>query len=186
LDGHHEAHKPTVDRIAITCNSFHSDNKEWGYCDTCTFTLNGKPMSKFVCGPTPYDAYSGLAGFVNSRSSACTAQVGPIPPGRYYIIDRESGGARQRFREAFGMSDPKANWFALYADDGKVDDATFCQQVKRGNFRLHPQGPAGISQGCIVIDHVARFDHLNLFLRSVEPTAVKGADIKAYGVVTVA
>jgi hypothetical protein len=113
-------------------------------------------------------------------------KLGPIPPGRYYILDRESGGFQKRFRDFFGMRDPKGSWFALYADDGKIDDATFCEEVIRGNFRLHPKGAFGISEGCIVIDEPLRFDHLSLFLRSAPQMTVPRLDIKAYGIVTVA
>lgn len=35
--------------------------------------------------------------------------------------------------------------FALCAADGKIDDETFCNKVKRGSFRLHPTGNLGIS-----------------------------------------
>ncbi|WP_254367149.1 tlde1 domain-containing protein [Paraburkholderia sp. NMBU_R16] len=32
-------------------------------------------------------------------------------------------------------------WFALYRNDGVVDDYTFIDGVRRGNFRLHPNVP---------------------------------------------
>lgn len=38
-------------------------------------------------------------------------------------------------------------WFALYRDDGNIDDWTFIDHVERGHFRLHPAGCMGISEG---------------------------------------
>ncbi|MDE8555645.1 DUF2778 domain-containing protein [Pantoea vagans] len=34
-----------------------------------------------------------------------------------------------------------STWFGLFRDDGKIDDLTFVQGIRRGNFRLHPIGP---------------------------------------------
>jgi hypothetical protein len=48
-----------------------------------------------------------------------------------------------------GAENPKADWFALFADDGTIDDNTLCNHVRRGEFRLHPRH-IGISQGCII------------------------------------
>lgn len=88
---------------------------------TWIFKLNDKPMSALVGGASAFPAFSGLGSHVNRRISACLANVGPIPPGSYYIFDRESGGRLGWWRDLFsGRSD----WFALYADDGKVDDHT--------------------------------------------------------------
>jgi hypothetical protein len=109
----------------------------------CTFELNGKEMSSFKVRTFSFPAFSGLADAVNRRELACVASVGPIPPGRYYVVDRPSGflGAIRNFRSG------KGRWFALYAIDGKIDDETFCEHVSRARFRLHPNGPMGMSQG---------------------------------------
>lgn len=32
------------------------------------------------------------------------------------------------------------DWFALYRDDGQIDDYTVINGVRRGNFRIHPNG----------------------------------------------
>jgi hypothetical protein len=106
----------------------------------CSFELNGKPMSKFMCGQVPYDAFSGFGKQANTRAQACVPKVGPIPPGQYYIIDRQLGGLKKRLRQFFDMRDPKGSWFALYVADGCIDDLTFCNEIERGNFRLHPKG----------------------------------------------
>lgn len=151
----------------------------------CRFELNNQPISKFICGQVPYNAFSGFGKHANRRKHACLPKSGPIPPGQYYIIDRQSGGLKTRLRQFFDMRDPKDGWFALYAADGSIDDVTFCNEVKRGNFRLHPKGVLGISEGCIVIDSPAQFDHVALRLRGATQMPVPGLDIKAYGIVTV-
>jgi hypothetical protein len=103
----------------------------------CSFELNGKPMSMVNVYATQFPAFSGLGAHANRREFACHAGVGPIPPGLYYIIDRQSGGMLGPLRDLFSN---KSDWFALYAADGKIDDETFCNKVKRGSFRLHPKG----------------------------------------------
>jgi hypothetical protein len=104
----------------------------------CTFELNDKPMSELKCDAKAFPAFSGYGAHVNRRASACLSGLGPIPPGTYYILDRQSGGLLGPLRDYFSGH---SNWFAFYANDGKVDDETFCNSVKRGNFRLHPKGP---------------------------------------------
>jgi len=104
-------------------------------------------MSTFKCGSTSFPAFSGLGEHVNRRASACILNTGPIPPGEYYIIDRQSGGLLGPLRDLFTGRD---QWFALYAIDDKIDDEVFCDKVKRGLFRLHPRGPFGRSEGCIL------------------------------------
>ena len=67
----------------------------------CTFELNGKPMSGFKCGTKSFPAFSGIEGHLNRRASACIPNMGPIPPGEYYIIDRQSGGLLGPLRDLF-------------------------------------------------------------------------------------
>jgi hypothetical protein len=153
--------------------------------ELCSFELNNKPMSKFMISLTPYEAFSGLGSDANKKAAACSASTGPIPPGQYYIIDRQSGGLRHRLRKFFDIRDERDNWFGLYAADGRVDDATFCDGVERGNFRLHPKGTIGISMGCIVIQNPLEFDHVAAKLRGSSQMLIPGLDIKAYGIVTV-
>lgn len=75
--------------------------------------------------------------------------MGPIPPGIYFIVDRESGGMLGGLRDYFTGRD---TWFALCANDNRIDDKTFCNNIIRGHFRLHPKGVRGVSEGCVVID----------------------------------
>jgi hypothetical protein len=153
--------------------------------ELCSFELNDKPLSRFIVGLAAYDAFSGLGSSVNNKAAVCSASAGPIPPGQYYIIDRRSGGIKHRLRKFFNVSDDKDGWFALYAADGRIDDATFCDGVERGLFRLHPKGRLGISLGCIVINHPAEFDHVAAKLRGGSQMLIPGLDINAYGIVTV-
>jgi hypothetical protein len=129
----------------------------------CSFELNGKPMSAFKMGASGYPAFSGLDGYANKSPLVCTPNLGAIPSGRYYILDRPSGG---RFGWLWDLRSGRKDWFALYAIDEKIDDETWCEKVKRGQFRLHPKGPLGISAGCIVIDKESDFQLLRARLRS--------------------
>lgn len=148
----------------------------------CSLELNSQPMSTFKCGAISLPAFSGLDGNINRRSSACIPGSGPIPPGTYHIFDRQSGGLLGPLKDLFTERD---DWFTLYAVDGKIDDETFCNAVKRGNFRLHPKGRAGISYGCIVIDKPAEFQHLRTILKRAAPVAVTGSRLQSYGRVIV-
>lgn len=56
------------------------------------FELNDQALSALKLSPFSYPAFSGLAPYVNKRHAACLANAGPVPPGVYYLLDRESGG----------------------------------------------------------------------------------------------
>ena len=144
------------------------------------FKLNGEAMSALTCGASSFQAFSGLNTYKNKPASQCLAGYGPIPIGTYYILQRESGGKLGWLRDIWTLNDKK-DWFALYAADGKVDDEMFCEQVKRGGFRLHPKGALGISEGCIVIEDKKDFITISRMLKNAAMMTVPGADIKAYG-----
>lgn len=148
----------------------------------CTFTLNDQPMSILRCGANAFPAFYGLGANVNQRSAACAAGVGPIPPGRYYIFDRQSGGWLGSLRDALSGRD---QWFALYVEDAQIDDRTLCDAIERGNFRLHPKDPLGISKGCITLENLVDFQRLRALLTGSPMEAVPGSSLKAYGRVTV-
>ena len=148
----------------------------------CTFELNGKPMSSFKIRAAGFPAFSGFGEHVNRPYSACIADSGPIPPGAYYIFDRESGGLLGTIRDALHN---RSDWFALHAVDSKIDDEMFCNQVKRGAFRLHPKGSLGISRGCITLERLIDFRFIHSVLKSSPPVAVPGSTLKAYGKVVV-
>ncbi len=151
----------------------------------CSFVLNGKPLSNLTIKTLPkvaFPAFSGLGASANKRELMCIKGTGPIPAGQYYIFERESGGRLGFIRDLFSG---RGEWFALYAVDGAIDDQTYCNQVARGNFRLHPKGPLGRSEGCITIEKAEDFRRLRAILTAREPTQVEGTSFKAYGKVVV-
>lgn len=148
----------------------------------CTFALNGKLTSIFKCAASSFPAFSGYGRHINQRGSACLLGAGPIPPGTYYIFDRQSGGVLGAF---YDMFNDHSDWFALHAIDKKIDDETYCSKVKRGAFRLHPKGMRGISEGCIAIEKKTDFQRLRTILKGSPPIAVPGITLKAYGKVVV-
>lgn len=80
----------------------------------------------------------------------------------------------------------KKDWLSLYAVDNQVDDfTTYCKEAKRGNFRLHPKGFSGISNGCIVIEKLREFQHLRVLLKSTKPVAIARTNLLGYGKVVV-
>ena len=139
------------------------------------FELNGKPMSALRMAGLSFPAFSGTGRFINGRTSACHVGFGPIPPGAYYIFDRQSGGWERLIPDVF---DKRSRWFALYAIDGKIDDETYCDRVKRGLFRLHY---GTVSAGCITVKDFMDYEHLRMMLKETEPVAVPGSDLEAYG-----
>jgi hypothetical protein len=144
----------------------------------CTFELNGQKMSSLVCGSTSFRAFSGAEGHINKRTSACLKNAGPIPPEIYYIFDRQSGGLLGPLRDLFNGRD---EWFALYTIDSRIDDETLCNNIKRGQFRLHPKGVSGRSEGCIVIEKPSDFMYLKTILRNQKQIEIPNVDLKAYG-----
>ena len=148
----------------------------------CSFRLNGKPMSSFEIDGARYHAFSGMGQDKNKKQSACLKSVGPIPPGTYYIVDRPSGGILGAALDWLGN---KGDWFALYANDGTVDDQTLCDHTVRGNFRLHPKGPLGRSEGCITIELLADFNAIRKTLKSYPLEAIPNSQLKAYAKVLV-
>lgn len=57
--------------------------------------------------------------------------------------------------------------------------------IRRGNFRLHPAGRLGESDGCITLQNPAQFDKLRAFLKAQPTFLVPGTLLRAYGKVTV-
>lgn len=89
--------------------------------------------------------------------------VGPFPAGKYWIVDRPEGGLRSQVnagvRDLYnhvvnGTTFRHNEWFALWRDDWGIDDYTWIEGVKRGNFRLHP---GGLSEDSITLPHDSDF-----------------------------
>lgn len=128
------------------------------------FLLNGADYAPFnLYGVGVFMAHSGLGAYRNNAHCGSVSNIGPIPLGKYWIVDRKEGNWFSQKKEEihdelnkvlgrrqFGKSD----WFALWRDDGSIDDYTWIEGVKRGNFRLHP---GTVSKGCITIANISDF-----------------------------
>jgi len=126
--------------------------------------LNGADYSPFeLYGVGVFMAHSGRGEYRNHSACGSIPKAGPLPLGKYWIIDRLEGNwfAQKRLeikdmaRRGLGISPfGKSDWFALWRDDWSIDDRTWIDGVSRGNFRLHP---GNVSEGCITIAHNSDF-----------------------------
>lgn len=155
----------------------------------CTFTLNRRPMSVLVCpGFGRVSAFSGNDSYINDPDFTNVLEAGAIPKGTYYIVDRESGGHLGWFWDGgrdFAANTHRADWFALYRDDGTIDDWTFIDGVQRSFFRLHPVGRFGESDGCITLPSREQFGALRAYLKAQAPAFIAGTVTRYYGTVEV-
>jgi hypothetical protein len=121
-----------------------------------TLILNGAdyvPFNLYGVGVFRQGAY------MNNAACGAIPNEGPIPPGKYWIVDRGSGGRLSRLiaksqdfynRMYEGAEFDHDEWFALFKDDWTIDDHSWIDGVKRGLFRLHP---GRVSNGCITLVH---------------------------------
>jgi len=98
------------------------------------FIVNDADFSPLIFyGVGTFLAYSGNDQYRNRAGCVGIPDNGPIPSGRYYIVKRPSGGWKGVIRTdlhdfySWPTSTPviKYEWFALYRDDGKIDDHTW-------------------------------------------------------------
>ena len=125
-----------------------------------TMTLNGADYAPFnLIGVGIFMAHSGQGTYRNQGTCGAIQGAGPIPPGKYWIVDRGSGGFLSSLKAHVqdqwnkirsGAEFGRDEWFALYKDDWGIDDGTWVDHVYRGLFRLHP---GTVSEGCITIAH---------------------------------
>ncbi|RZF30798.1 DUF2778 domain-containing protein [Paraburkholderia sp. UYCP14C] len=155
----------------------------------CTFSLNNNTTSAlYSSGFGTVTAYSGQKWGRDNPMATATPEIGPIPEGTYYIVDRQSGGtlgwARDLWSEyGYGTTD-RTKWFALW--NPNTGDTTVINGIRRGNFRLHPEGPQHLSEGCITVVSHQQFDQLRRFIRSHKADlSVPGSALRAYGTVDV-
>lgn len=144
------------------------------------FTLNSQDFSAVTGSPGTYRAFSGKGAHRNNPHATALVDQGPIPPGSYHIIARQGGGLLGPLRDI--LLD-RSDWFALYRHDGQIDDQTFLGKVRRGEFRLHPLGPSGVSAGCVVLQQHSDFQALRAALLAAGSYRVR--DAPAYGVLDV-
>jgi len=155
----------------------------------CKFSLNEQTTSVLHCsGFGSVTAYSGQKWGRDNPKATAAEGVGPLPAGTYYIVDRQSGGmfgwARDLWSEyGWGTTD-RTKWFALWSPN--TGDTTMINGIRRGAFRLHPEGQMHLSEGCITVVSHVDFDHLQRFIRSHKPDLpVPGSTLRAYGTVDV-
>lgn len=155
----------------------------------CTFKLNSESMSTLECSNNQhYDAFSGNSNAINDPRYVDQVERGALPPGRYYILDRQSGGRLGWLRDAikdFSSKSDRSQWLALYRDDDEIDDYTSVSNIRRGHFRLHPVGIYGISEGCVTMASNIGFDELSAHIRSMPGDIIPGTSIRYYGILEV-
>ncbi|CAN7395394.1 DUF2778 domain-containing protein [Trinickia sp. LjRoot230] len=156
---------------------------------SCQFILNNDRFSTLSClGVGTFTAFSGNGTGRDNPAAVDKPDVGPLPPGRYYVVDRESGGLMGSIRDfalkhLYGTD--RTTWFALYRNDGVIDDWTSINGIRRGNFRLHPIGPRRLSDGCIALVDPRQFNMLHDRFKSASTISVPGTAMRAYGTVDV-
>ncbi|EPT8875547.1 DUF2778 domain-containing protein [Cronobacter dublinensis] len=157
------------------------------------FTINNADFSPLlIYGVGTFMAFSGDSTYRNRGGCVALPDKGPLPPGRYLIVDRPQGGAGSRIRtqvidawnSVAGVPSDHTQWFALYRADGLLDDYTWINEVKRGNFRLHPVGGQGLSLGCITLQHSSDFALIRDALLATNKV-VMGKGILTYGEIEV-
>lgn len=157
------------------------------------FMINDATWSPLIFpGVGTFMAFSGDGAYRNRGGCGAIPQAGPIPAGRYWIVDRPVGGLRTQVQAgardlynqvANGATFKHSEWFALWRDDWTIDDYTWIEGVKRGNFRLHP---GTLSEGCITLPHDSDFSLLrNALLRTQKIDVPCMRKLKAYGYVEV-
>lgn len=146
----------------------------------------------FMYGVGTFMAYSGKDQYRNRAGCIGVPRLGPIPDGRYHIVKRPTGGwkgvLRTDLHDFYSWPTPtpviKYEWFALYRDDGKIDDYTWINGVQRGNFRLHPPGPSGVSLGCITLQHRSDFLSIRQALLATQQKELPNV-LMSYGMIEV-
>lgn len=97
------------------------------------FVVNDADFSPLTMyGVGTFMAYSGKDKYRNQSGCTAVPSTGPIPAGTYHIVKRPTGGwkgvIRTDLHDFYSWLTPtpviKAEWFALYRDDGKLDDYT--------------------------------------------------------------
>lgn len=137
-------------------------------------------------------AFSGDGVYRNRGACGMIPQKGPVPAGKYWIVDRPEGGLKSQLnasvRDAYnhlmkGATFKHNEWFALWRDDWGIDDYTWVNSVMRGNFRLHP---GTLSEGCITLSHDSDFALLrSALLRTQKIDVPCMRKLKAYGTIEV-
>ncbi|NUY03101.1 DUF2778 domain-containing protein [Paraburkholderia youngii] len=161
---------------------------------TGKFLVNNEPLAPLtINGIGTFDAYSGNNQYRNRGGCTTVPDNGPIPAGKYWIVDRPTGGigsqayawAIDSLNSVVGHPSNHREWFALYRDDVAIDDWTWVNGVKRGQFRLHPAGGSGISLGCITLPSHSDFMRIRHALLHTMQIPARCSGLRAYGTIEV-
>lgn len=157
------------------------------------FVINNADYSPLtIYGIGTFMAFSGNGAYRNQVGYEMIPDEGPIPPGRYWVVDRPGGNVWSQFKTGIKdvynhmVYDAQFNhneWFALYRNDGKIDDYTWITGVARGNFRLHP---GRVSKGCITLVHDSDYALIrHMLLRTMKQQVPGKENLMAYGTIEV-
>lgn len=157
------------------------------------FIIDEGRSSLIILGIGTFKAYSGDGIYRNKGGCTTVPDNGPLPTGIYWIVDRPTGGFRSRteahakdiWSGVVGRRTNHEEWFALYRDDGIIDDHTWINGVERGQFRLHPAGGRGLSKGCITLPGYADFEKIRRALLHTFTIPARNSGIRAYGTIEV-
>lgn len=141
--------------------------------------LNNADYAPFnLYGVGTFLSFSGNGIYRNKGACSAVKGDGPLPPGKYWIVKRGSGGFFSQKKAQvqdtwnkirWGAEFDRDEWFALYRDDWGIDDGTWINNVHRGLFRLHP---GRVSEGCITIPHNSDYALIRNALLRTEPMRV--------------
>ena len=124
--------------------------------------------------------FSGNGDGKNNPDNVGNKDNGPIPPGKYYVIKRQSGGIRSRIEDwtyKLWNDNDKTQWLAFIAIDDALDDQKEINGVFRSSFRMH-YGTRSL--GCITFLDKEVFEKAREFILETESRTVKGADGTEY------
>jgi hypothetical protein len=158
------------------------------------FLVNNAPLSPLtIFGVGTFMAYSGNNQYRNRGGCTWVKDNGPIPAGKYWIVERPSGGAGSRtlawFKDEWnsyrGAPTNHAEWFALFHDGDVISDWTPVKGGRRGQFRLHPAGGEGLSLGCITLPSRTDFLRIRSALLHTPTIPARNSGLNAYGTIEV-
>lgn len=142
-------------------------------------TLDGADYAPFnLYGVGVFMAFSGNGIYRNNGACGAVKNNGPLPLGKYWIVERGSGGLLSKTKTQIqdtwnrfyhGTAFGRDEWFALYKDDLSIDDGTWIEGVYRGLFRLHP---GQVSEGCLTLPHNSDYSRIRDALLKTDPVQV--------------
>nr|WP_240154570.1 MULTISPECIES: tlde1 domain-containing protein [unclassified Burkholderia] len=133
--------------------------------DSAPVTTIDSPAAIRTCLADSRTAFAVPTPYVNNPDATALVDNGPRPKGMYYIVNRQSGG--------------RLGWLW-----DSLRDHAIVNGIKRGNFRLHPNGLLGVCTVCIALVSKSQFK-LRRFLLAQPPKLIPGTNIRHYGTVLV-